>query len=150
MADAPWLWQLERSIPSDTAAATALLEELLAALRTHGWRPQDVFGIHLAVHEALVNAVLHGNRLDARKQVHVACRLSRETCRVEVADEGRGFDLGRLPDCTTPARLEAPNGRGIPLMRAFMSRVSYDGCGNKVILEKDRAARAEVAYEVTS
>ena len=144
MAD-EWLWQLERLIPSDTVAATAVLEETLAALRANGWRQQDVFAVHLAMHEALVNAILHGNRLDSRKRVHVACRLSQDLCRVEVTDEGGGFAPDRLPDCTAAARIEAPCGRGIMLMQAFMSRVTYNDRGNQVTLEKDRTVHAEVA-----
>ena len=107
-------------------------------MRTQAWTRHDIFGIHLAVHEALANAIHHGNSLDEAKQVHFSCWLSPERIRVEITDEGPGFNPDSLPDPTDGVHLNCPGGRGVLLMRAFMSRVEFRDRGNHVVLEKDR------------
>ncbi len=133
-----WIWQLEESFPSRTADAKRLLESVLARLEGENWYPHDIFGIHLALEEALVNAVKHGNKFDEAKQVHFIVRLSPEKLYVQVRDEGPGFKLEEVPDCTEDENLEKCSGRGIMLMRNFMSRVDYNEHGNMVTMEKTR------------
>ena len=116
-----------------------MLQEVLDHLEKEHWVQHDIFSIHLAVEEALVNAIRHGNRLDARKHVHVACRISPNLVRIEITDQGEGFDPTAIPDPTHPEHIDAPSGRGIMLMRSFMSRVEYNDVGNQVIMEKERA-----------
>ena len=108
-------------------------------MKARHWGRHDVFGVHLAMEEALVNAIKHGNRLDANKHVRVSCRISPELVRIQIADEGDGFDPGGLPDPTDPRRLETPSGRGVLLMMSFMSRVQYNASGNCVVLEKEQS-----------
>jgi len=138
MSEERWIWRRDHVIPSDTAAGRRVLNEVLQELQARHWSPHDVFAVHLAMEEALVNAITHGNRLDPQKQVHICCRMSPRLVRVEISDEGPGFDPSTLPDPTDPDRLELPSGRGVMLMKAFMSRVEYGGPGNRVILEKER------------
>ena len=88
--------------------------------------------------EAIVNAIVHGNRLDPAKKVHVECVVSPDVTRIAITDEGAGFDPASVPDCTSDERLEAPGGRGVMLMRSFMSRIEYNAKGNGVVLEKIR------------
>jgi serine/threonine-protein kinase RsbW len=99
-----------------------------------------VFCVQLAMEEALVNAIKHGNREDATKQVRVHCALSAERIRIEISDEGPGFDPTAVPDPTDDSRLEVPCGRGLLLMRSFMSLVEFNAAGNCVVMEKHRAA----------
>ncbi len=140
MANEAWIWSLAQVIPSETCASKQLLDELLLRLEAEAWSAHDIYGVHLALEEALVNAIRHGNRFDASKSVHVDCRCSAVRLRIEIRDEGPGFNPGDVPDPTAPERIEVPSGRGIMLMRAFMSRVEYTELGNCVILEKERAA----------
>ena len=139
-SDENWTWQCDRVIPNDPAAGRQLLEELLRQLEEHHWTRRDVFAVHLAVDEALVNAIHHGNAMDKAKHVRFCCRLSPQKIRVEITDEGPGFDPASLPDPTDPAHLGCPRGRGVMLMRAFMSRVEFCNPGNHVVLEKVRRA----------
>lgn len=135
-----WNWQLEESFPSRTAEGKRILESVLSRLETENWFPHDIFGIHLALEEALVNAVKHGNRLDESKLVHVICRLSADRLYIQIRDEGPGFKVNDVPDCTQDENLEKSSGRGIMLMRNFMSRVEYNDTGNMVTMEKSRKA----------
>ena len=88
--------------------------------------------------EALVNAVKHGNKYDPAKKVHVRVGISSNLFRAEIADEGDGFDPDKLPDPTDPDYLDKPNGRGVMLMRNFMTKVEYNPKGNAVFMEKVR------------
>jgi serine/threonine-protein kinase RsbW len=134
-----WIWQCDDEFPSDTRVGRRILEELLRELELQHWTQRDVFCVHLAVYEALINAIVHGNREDPSKKVHVVCRLSPRLVHVEITDEGPGFAPESLPDPTDDAFLDKPGGRGVLLMRAFMSRVTFNPRGNHVILERDRA-----------
>jgi serine/threonine-protein kinase RsbW len=139
MSHTPSAWAIERKIPSDLSAGNLVLEELLDRLRAESWSSRDMFGIRLALEEAIVNAIKHGNRLDANKQVHVVCKSTPERIWIEISDQGKGFNPDAVPDCTDSDHIECPNGRGIMLMRNFMTRVEYSGCGNVVTMEKLRA-----------
>ncbi|MHC4176777.1 MAG: ATP-binding protein, partial [Planctomycetota bacterium] len=121
MSEEQWIWQRDHVIPSDTEAGRRVLNEVLQELEARHWCHRDVFAVHLAMEEALVNAITHGNRLDPEKQVRISCRMSPELIRVEIIDEGPGFDHTTLPNPTDPDRLECPCGRGVLLMKAFMS-----------------------------
>lgn len=142
MSDERWTWKTEQVIPSETGAGQRLLDDLLTQLAEHQWSEHEVHSVHLALEEALVNAIRHGNRSDPSKRVFVLCKLAPERLWVEIRDEGAGFDPDDVPDCTDPERLEIPSGRGIMLMRAFMSRVEYNEVGNCVVMEKQRVQKA--------
>ncbi|MGD9721113.1 MAG: ATP-binding protein [Pirellulales bacterium] len=131
-------WTFDRTISSELAAGHRILEELLEKIGAEGWSSRDIFGIRLALEEAVVNAIKHGNRLDASKQVHVVCKSTPEKVWFKVSDEGPGFNPKSVPDCTDSDHIDCPNGRGIMLMRNFMSSVEYSGRGNVVTMEKLR------------
>ena len=109
-----------------------------AQLEAQHWQQRDIFAVHLATEEALVNAIHHGNGSDVQKSIHVVCRLDGERIRIEIGDEGRGFNPAALPDPTTSEHIHAPCGRGVMLMRAFMSRVEFNEQGNVVVMVKER------------
>jgi len=119
--------------------------------------------IGVALEEALVNALYHGN-LDVGselrgeddrayralivgrvkespycdRRIHVEVKMSRNDATFVIRDEGSGFDLSALPDPTEPANLEKASGRGLLLMRTFMDEVKYNDAGNAVTLVKRR------------
>jgi serine/threonine-protein kinase RsbW len=135
-----WIWTTDVRLPSSRSAAHQLLGELLAALESDNWDRQEIFGVHLAMEEALVNAIRHGNGWDEKKQVHVACKLTHEFLIVEIADEGGGFQPEKVPDCTSTENLHRPGGRGIMLMRNYMTSVEYTHGGHRVVMEKHRSS----------
>lgn len=138
--DNNWTWRCDQVLANDIAVGRRLLDKVLQHLEELGWGRHDIFGVHLAVDEALVNAMLHGNGLDAEKHVHFLCWLSPQKIRVEIIDEGPGFDPNLLPDPTDSEHLDRPGGRGVMLMRAFMSNIEFRDRGNHVLLEKLRTA----------
>jgi len=138
MADEHVHWELERSIPSDLNEGRQVAEEVLGRLEQHGWDEHDRYAVRLAIEEALVNAVIHGNQCDEHKQVGFRCRLSNKGVWLQITDEGPGFDPDSLPDPTTEGRLECPGGRGVMLMRHFMSSVEFADHGRCVTMEKRR------------
>lgn len=141
MSQDPWIWTSDYVIPSRTGAGRRIIDDLLEQLRRHQWEARDIFCVQLAAEEALVNAIKHGNRLDAGKQVCISCRMAPDLLRIEIADQGKGFDPASVPNPTDPAMVDSPRGRGIMLMRSFMSRVEYNEAGNRVVLEKTREGR---------
>jgi serine/threonine-protein kinase RsbW len=129
-------------ISSDTAEARRVQEEIEQALKDHQFSPHDVFSIKLALEEALVNAIKHGNQMDRSKAVRVAYRITADRFDVWVSDEGRGFDPDDVPDCTAAENLERPSGRGLMLMRHYMNEVDYNATGNVVYMSKRRCRGA--------
>ncbi|MEQ8789173.1 MAG: ATP-binding protein [Pirellulaceae bacterium] len=128
----------ELDLPSEAAAGKRAVDELLRRLQEHEWQENDIFGVHLAVEEALVNAIKHGNQYDDQKKVRFLFKLCKDRVRIEIIDEGEGFDPTEVPDPTDDDNLETPSGRGIMLMRNFMSFVEYNASGNHVVMEKVR------------
>lgn len=141
MTDDRWIWTRDYVIPSRTDAGRGIIDDLLDQLRRQQWLARDIFSVQLAMEEALVNAIKHGNRLDLGKKVRVSCRMGLDFLRIEIADEGKGFDPAAVPNPTEPDHLDSPRGRGIMLMRSFMSRVEYNDVGNRVMLEKVRESQ---------
>ncbi len=138
MSKQHWTWTTGCVIPSDTSEGKRVLDEILEQLKAHQWLERDVYSVHLALEEALINAIKHGNGNDPNKNVDVTCKLSHEEIWIEVVDEGSGFVLEDVPDPTALENLERPSGRGIMLMRHFMSRVQFNDEGNAVVMEKRR------------
>jgi serine/threonine-protein kinase RsbW len=127
-------------LPSRHRAYIPCMQEILEQLRRSGWDGRDLFGIELTLEESLSNAIRHGNGMDESKQVKVECKVSSQRFWLRVEDEGRGFRLDAVPDCTADENLDCPGGRGLALMRAFMTHVEHNDRGNCVTMEKIRTA----------
>ncbi len=125
-------------IPSDFAEGQKIQQEIVALLMSHGFGERDVFGIQLALEEAIVNAMKHGNQLDCQKSVKISFCFEQESFFVRISDEGRGFNPADVPDPTLEENLERPCGRGLMLMRHYMNEVRFLGRGNVVFMSKRR------------
>jgi serine/threonine-protein kinase RsbW len=123
-------------IASDPAEARAVHEQVEKLLQSRKVPDRDVFCIKLALEEALVNAIKHGNQFDRSKKVRVSYRLHPDRFEVTVSDDGPGFDPADIPDPTAPENLERPCGRGLMLMRHYMTDVAYNERGNGVIMSR--------------
>jgi len=139
MSDHSWHWTDETKLPSYQGAHLECMNNILQQLTKLGWEGRDLFGIELTLEESLSNAIRHGNLCEEDKRVHVECKISPEKFWIRVQDEGNGFLLEDVPDCTADENLESPGGRGLTLMRAYMTHVEYNGRGNCVTMEKSRS-----------
>ena len=115
--------------------------DVAEALAKAGYDETAAFAIRLALEEALVNGFRHGNKGDPDKQVTVRCSIDPKTVALEVEDEGEGFDPGSVPDPTAEENIEIPSGRGIMLMRAYMSSVEYLPPGNRLRIVYSREGK---------
>ncbi len=115
---------------------------LLADLDAMGFGGADRFAIKLALEEALANAIKHGNCSDAAKHVKVEYEVEPQQVTISVCDEGCGFDPAEVPDPTLDENLEKPHGRGVMLMRTYMTDVSFNEAGNCVTMVKQRTPAA--------
>jgi len=95
----------------------------------------EVYGnVMIATLEAANNAILHGNKLDATKEVIIKFRWNNETLELVVKDQGKGFNFRDIPDPTAPGNVEKVNGRGVFLMEKLSDKLSFKENGRKVSL----------------
>jgi serine/threonine-protein kinase RsbW len=128
----------EEVIPSDTSAAQDVQERIILSLEEFGYSPRDIFCMRLAIEEAIVNAIKHGNKYDPSKNVVIRGEIDAIRIRLEIEDEGAGFRLEDVPDPTADENLHKASGRGIKLMQSFLTSITYNGVGNRVTLVKHR------------
>jgi serine/threonine-protein kinase RsbW len=95
-------------------------EAVLKQAEEMGFDEDDLHKIGMSVRECMVNAVVHGNRYNARKKVHVMIQRTTDRLAVVIQDEGEGFDMSALPDPLANENLLRHSGRGLLLIQAFM------------------------------
>jgi serine/threonine-protein kinase RsbW len=123
-------------VPSELEEVRRIQDDIESGLQLHEFGDTDLFAVKLAVEEALVNAIKHGNQLDPAKKVLVEYKIDDAHFMIRIKDEGPGFDPSDLPDPTADDFLERPCGRGVMLIRSFMTSVDYLGNGNEVVMTK--------------
>ena len=124
------------TILSDAAEARRIQDDIERLLQAHHINEHEAFSIKLALEEALVNAIKHGNQMDRAKKVRIAYQFFADRFDVQITDEGPGFDPGDVPDPTAFENLERPCGRGLMLMRHYMTAVAFNERGNCVHMSK--------------
>ncbi|HEX5271618.1 MAG TPA: ATP-binding protein [Gemmataceae bacterium] len=121
------------------AEVRPLCEKVEDWMRVLGYPGKDVFAVRLALNEAVINAFRHGNQGDPGKVVRVGYLVTHDEVIVAVEDEGPGFDPGDVPDPRMPETCERVTGRGLFLMRVYMSGVAFNRRGNRVTLCRRRS-----------
>jgi serine/threonine-protein kinase RsbW len=129
--------QFELSMPSEISAISPFVDDFIERMKEYTCFNGDASDIEVALREAIANAVLHGNREDPHKRVHLSfrCEPTGELFFV-VRDEGPGFDPEKVPDPLAPENLDAEHGRGILMMKSYMDHVHYDRGGTEVHMHK--------------
>jgi serine/threonine-protein kinase RsbW len=128
------------TIRSDFSAGHDVQRRILDAVEKAGFNSQSTFAIKLALEEALINAIKHGNKLDLKKTVHIEARVTPTVTEITIEDQGPGFDRSSVPDPTLEENLDKCSGRGILLMEAYMNRVEWSRGGRRVHLVKKNEA----------
>ena len=117
---------------SDFDIGCEVQQKILDEVERHGFNTNSLFATRLALEEALVNAIKHGNKLDPKKKVVVDARVSPERVEIEIEDQGPGFDRASVPDPTAVENLCKCSGRGILLIEAYMNSVNWSHGGRRV------------------
>ena len=125
-------------IQSSCDHARKLCREIVAQISPNDFTQKDLFDIQLAIEEAMINAVEHGNKLDVLKYVTVEYSVTADKFEISIADEGCGFKPEMIPDPREDENLHNVTGRGVTLMRACMDSVEYGEKGNSVRMVKYR------------
>jgi serine/threonine-protein kinase RsbW len=119
-------------VSSTPAAIAEVYKNIVPDLQAQHFSEEDIFAVHLALEEAFINAVRHGNKMEPSKAVKVDYAIEHDKIEIAVTDEGSGFDPEVIPDPRYGDNLYKPAGRGMLLMRSFMDVVEYTGRGNSV------------------
>ena len=132
-------------VGSDTRLISPLVDWLMNLIAESGCVRGEEQYVELALREALCNAMLHGNRLDVHKLVHVhcCCEPKKGVC-IVVRDQGKGFEPTHVPDPLAFENLAAEHGRGIHLTKLAMDEVSFEHGGTEVRMRKSSWPKHEM------
>jgi len=117
---------------NERAAIERVEATILDAAERFGYAKASKFAVKLSLEEAMANAFHHGHRDLPHEPITVEYSVGSDEIRIEVEDRGPGFNPGVIPDPTLDENLEQPTGRGIMLIRAYMTRVGFNPKGNRV------------------
>lgn len=128
--------KIEFELPSDVSLMNGVLHYLLERVAKLGVIKPERSNLFIALDEAFVNAVKHGNKNDISKLVRITAELSSKEARFTVEDEGDGFSLQDIPDPRDPENLFKTSGRGVLLIYNIMDEVEYNARGNRLTMVK--------------
>ena len=128
--------KIEFELPSDLALMNGVLEYLQERVAKLGLIQPERSNLFVALDEAFVNAVKHGNKNDPTKLLKITAELSSKEAAFTVEDEGEGFDIREIPNPCDPANLFRTSGRGVLLIYNIMDEVEYNAQGNRVKMIK--------------
>jgi len=111
---------LEQELESTLESVDNAEQIVLAEAQTLGLDDDDLYRVGIAIRECMVNAVVHGNRYNSRKKVHLKVERTADRLSIVVRDEGDGFDPKAVPDPLDADNLLRGSGRGVMLMQSFM------------------------------
>jgi len=128
--------RVEFELPSDLSLMNGVLHYLIERVAGLGIIQPERSNLFIALDEAFVNAVKHGNKNDPTKLVRITADLSANEARFQIEDEGEGFDPSTIPDPLDPANLFKASGRGVLLIYNIMDEVKYNERGNRLTMVK--------------
>ena len=122
------------AVESRLSAFVNVCKLILAELKDHKFNEDDIFAVHLALDEAFVNAVEHGNKMDPTKKVKVEYSVDSDKVEISITDEGNGFEPDSVADPRFASGLDESSGRGLLLINSYMDTVKYNERGNSVYM----------------
>ena len=128
---------VRNTLPSDVDVVSPFVDQLMRFISKFRVAHGENFEIELALREAIVNAIVHGNQENPRKRVYVNCRCTADgEVSITVEDEGDGFEHDSVPDPTSPYNRLRTHGRGIYLIKTLMDEVIFEQGGSVVHMRK--------------
>lgn len=127
---------IEFELPSVISLMHIVLEYLMKRVEKLGVCKPEQSNLFVALDEAFVNAVKHGNKFDSKKMIRIAAEVSRAEARFTIEDEGEGFDVSNIPDPLDPENLFKASGRGVLFIYNIMDEVKYNERGNRLTMVK--------------
>jgi serine/threonine-protein kinase RsbW len=124
------------AVESRLSVTDQICKQILSELEGNGFSQDDIFAVHLAVGEAFLNAVKHGNKMDLAKKVKIDYSVGSDRFEVSITDEGDGFAPESVPDPRVGENLYRPEGRGLLLMKSYMDVVKFNERGNSVYMAR--------------
>jgi len=128
--------KISETIPSRLELTPDLISSLVEKLYRLPLDEYMVFNIKLALQEAVINAVEHGNKLRDDLSVQVDIEADGKQLVIRVTDQGQGFDYQKIPDPTLPENIEKLRGRGLFLIRHAMDKIDFSNNGRTIIMTK--------------
>jgi serine/threonine-protein kinase RsbW len=128
--------KIDFELPSDISLMNGVLQYLIERVARLGVIKPERSNLFVALDEAFVNAVKHGNRNDPNKLVRITAELSTREARFTVEDEGQGFNVQEIPNPCDPENLFRSSGRGVLLIYNIMDEVQYNERGNRLTMVK--------------
>lgn len=129
-------------IGTDWDQCRLILDLVVRGAESCGFDEKTVDAIRIAIQEALANAVRHGNRYEDAI-IRVEYQFRGDAFRVRITDQGSGFDPNAIPDPTLPENIGKPSGRGLLMMRHYMTEVRFNERGNSVEMWKQCRRESE-------
>ncbi|MBC8202959.1 MAG: ATP-binding protein [Planctomycetes bacterium] len=111
---------------------------ILDAMESLGYAEEDLFAVRIAIEEAIANAILHGHQGDQERTIDVRWSIDKNKVVMVVCDSGRGYDESAVPDPTADENLTLPSGRGLAMIKAFMSQVTISENGRRIEMTRER------------
>ena len=128
--------KIEFEVPSVISLMHSILDYLIKRVEKVGVVNPETSNLFVALDEAFVNAVKHGNKFDANKLVRITADVSPEEARFTVEDEGDGFNVAEIPNPLDPQNLFKTSGRGVLFIYNIMDEVKYNERGNRLTMVK--------------
>lgn len=131
--------RIEFEVPSYISLMHDILSYLMKRVEKIGIINPETSNLFVALDEAFVNAVKHGNKFNAEKLVRITAEVSKEEARFTIEDEGEGFDVNEIPDPRNPENLFKTSGRGVLFIYNIMDEVKYNERGNRLTMVKRKS-----------
>jgi serine/threonine-protein kinase RsbW len=135
-------------IPSEVRLVDLVHEVSQKLAELAGFSPDDALNVGLAVREAVINAILHGNKNDPSRDVDIRLDLPEAGgIQVKIRDQGDGFNPEATPDPTDDEHVLNASGRGILMIRAFVDNVTFrfeEGRGTEITMVKNKVQQSGV------
>jgi len=116
----------QKEIYSDPTLIPSLDDFITSIAKEAGLDTEKFNNLSLSFSEAVSNSMTHGNCLDPTKKVTITVKVNESKMVIIIKDEGKGFNIHDVPDCTKPENILKDSGRGIHIMKSFLDNLTFN------------------------